>query len=344
MNLALPYNPVQTSNRSVVVSFARGLAILTIVFYHIVQKVSLPPLVFKAILLGGSGIYVYLFLSGYGLALSTQTNWQVFWEKRFFKVILPYYIAVTLIFSVNLLVPLYKTEGWPEYLSHLLLYKMVINRYTRNLGEHLWFVSTIIQFYLVMPLLSGWQNRARPVVFVSSAILISLVYSIAITMFDVAHLRIWYSSFVQYLGVYCLGMALARNGRLSEWVSRPWYVYVATGSICLLLVLLMDRYFGQAGGVFNDYFVFAAYSSLVVLMYKLSSTFRWLRQFVLWVEPFSYSLYLTHMLIFSLYRYATAYRPIDLPDVLLIVMLAIGSALLFQQVINWLIPRLLPQA
>lgn len=337
--LSTPHPRSLPGNRQPFVSFARGFAILTIVAYHILQKASLPPLLFKGILLGGAGIYVYLFLSGYGLALSTSARQGQFWRKRFGKVLLPYYVAVTLIFVINSFIPLYRTDGWQEYLSHLLLYKMFINEYTRNLGEHLWFVSTIIQFYLVLPLLMSWEARSRTVYFLIGILAVSLLYSVLISWLGVAHLRIWYSFFLQYVWVYGLGIVAARRNWLAGWINRPWYVYacLAVGSVAV--VLAIEHWIGSAGSVFNDYFMFMGYGSLLVLAYQLSQNWQRLSQFVLWIELYSYSLYLIHMLVFRMYGYTIDYRSLWLPEVLLIGSLAVGAAFVFQKGTDWLLQR-----
>lgn len=329
--------------RRVFVSFARGFAILTIVVYHLLQQLALPNIILKMVLLGGAGIYVYLLMSGYGLSRREAINWPQFWRQRFLNTLLPYYVAVTLIFGLNILIPLYKTDGWREYLSHIFLYKMFINSYTRNLGEHFWFISTIIQFYILLPLLLRWQAQSTTRVFLGGSLLISIGFSVLISALGVDHLRIWYSFCLQYLWIYCLGMEAARRDWLDDWISRPWYVYAGYVIGCLAVVLAIDAWAGSAGSIFNDYFMFGAYGSLLVIVYLISLRWKMISQFVLWIEKFSYSLYLTHMLVARLYSYLTGYRPLLLVEVLLILGLAIGVALVFQRVIDALFRRRLVQ-
>lgn len=332
--------PLSVSSRQPVISFARGVAIISIIGYHFLKQLNLPAPVQKIIVLGGAGIYVFFLISAYGLTSSKHTNWRIFWRKRYEKVLLPYYLAVTLIFGLNCVIPLYKTDGWWEYMSHILLYKMFINNYDCNLGEYLWFVSTIVQFYLVMPWLVRWQQRSRPLVFVGSALVISLLYNAGIMLLGVDHLRGWYSSFIQYLWIYAIGMMLARNGRLSYWVNRPWYIYLITCSVGVITVLALAEWLGRVGRVFNDYFMFMAYGSLVMLIYQLSVKGVWLQRLVLWIESFSYSLYLIHILVFRLYVYEVANRPLIGMDIIIIGGLSIGGALLFQRCTDETIKRL----
>lgn len=138
--------------RDIFINFARGFSILTIVLYHYLGLIPLPNLVAKAATLGGSGVHIFLFVSGYGLSLSAYKGWWIFIKRKFIKVLLPYYIGISLIFIINLYFHIYK-EGIDELLSHLFLYKMFFNGYTRSFGGQFWFISTIIQLYLAFPLL-----------------------------------------------------------------------------------------------------------------------------------------------------------------------------------------------
>ncbi len=292
---------------------------------------SLPPVLGLAVSLGGSGIFVYFFFSGYGLARSSASNWLTFWRKRFIKVLVPYYVALVLIFAVIRFVPIYSVDGLTEYLSHFLLYKMFFLWYTRNLGEHLWFVSTIVQFYLALPLLLRWQSRVRPGRFILGVFLTSLAYSSLIVWLGVDWQRIWFSFFLQYVWVYGLGMAVSRESWLAAWIARPWFIYVGLAALAGVVVILLARYFGSLSGLFNDYFMFLVYASALVLLYRLSCVWTPFQRFIRWVESFSYSLYLTHILVFDLYRYFLHGRALLVLDVLIIALLAVGVAIVFQK-------------
>lgn len=335
------YSVPPVSKRQEFIAFARGFAILTIVLYHLLPKLPLPGLLLKAVSLGGSGIYIYFFVSGYGLSLSSTTDWLTFFRRRFAKVLLPYYVAVTLIFIVTLFVPIYRTDGWAEYLSHIVLYKMVNNSYTRNLDEYLWFVSTIIQFYLIVPLLSRWTDRMSAVQVVVLSITISLLYSLLITELGVAYMRVWYSFVLQYLWLFMLGIVSARSKRLplSVLITQAWYVYAIVGALSLLGVLLLDHFFGRAGSVFNDYFLFTGYASLLVLCYQISRYGTFIGRFIQWIESFSYGLYLIHMPVYRLYMYATGGGSPGWRDLPFIFLFIFSVAILFQRlIINRLTP------
>ena len=54
------------------IDFLKGFAIFTIVIYHALQRVDLNPMMQNAIKLGGTGVHLFLLISGLGLYLSHQ--------------------------------------------------------------------------------------------------------------------------------------------------------------------------------------------------------------------------------------------------------------------------------
>lgn len=137
-----------------VVDFLRGFSIFTIVLMHLVQSYPLPGFLMKATSFGGAGVHVFIFCSGFGLYLSSLHKPLVygnFLKRRFSKVYIPYVLVVlisALYFGIvcgqNVLMPL---------LGSVFLFKMFVPSLEHVFGGQMWFVSTIIQFYLFWPLI-----------------------------------------------------------------------------------------------------------------------------------------------------------------------------------------------
>ena len=136
-----------------IVDFWRGFSIFTIVLMHLVQSYPIGNLLMKASSFGGAGVHVFILCSGFGLYLSylkKPVGYRDFLRRRFGKVWIPYIVAV-LLWSIWLLI----AEGvFPlrEVLSHVLLYKMFSTELDISVCYPYWFISTIIQFYFVWPL------------------------------------------------------------------------------------------------------------------------------------------------------------------------------------------------
>ena len=142
-------------NKIEVIDFIKGYSILSIVLFHYCQRLHLPSLLSKAINFGGTGIHTFLFASGFGLFLShlpKPLGYGDFLKKRFTKIYIPYIIIVTLSALISLVIPLYENT-WNNYFSHVFIYKMFDNHLIGTYGYQLWFISTIIQFYLLFPLI-----------------------------------------------------------------------------------------------------------------------------------------------------------------------------------------------
>jgi peptidoglycan/LPS O-acetylase OafA/YrhL len=305
----------------------------TIVLYHILQYVSLPSILARANLLGGAGIYIFLFASSYGLYFSKISSWTSFYIKRFKKVLVPYYVGITIIFLINFYVGIYP-NNFKAYLSHIFLYKMFFEYYTGSFGVHFWFVSTIIQFYLIYPILIKFAEQTKASRFLLISFGISFFYSILVYKLGLYNKRIWYSSVIQYLGIVMLGLAIAKQ----QWLPRLLKISVSRYALLFVLgicyTLAINLLMGAAGNVFNDYGMFMAYFSGCVILFVIGQHVPVIIRIMLWIESFSYSLYITHLFMFALYLKVLVKTKINLVEVPIVIALCILTAILFNKVVN----------
>lgn len=143
-----------------VVNFLRGFSIFAIVLMHLVQSYNLPSILMKASSLGGAGVHVFILCSGFGLYLSNtfkKLSYFQFLKRRFSKVYIPYIIVVlisALYYGIccnqNVLMPL---------LGSVFLFKMFVPSLEAAFGIQMWFISTIIQFYIFFPLIVRLFNK-----------------------------------------------------------------------------------------------------------------------------------------------------------------------------------------
>ncbi|GAB3295197.1 hypothetical protein GCM10027511_08770 [Hymenobacter humi] len=327
--------PAPAPERQAFISFARGLSMFSIVLYHFLLYVPLPPLLAKANQIGGAGIYIFLFASSYGLYYSRISSWKSFYLSRFKKVLFPYYIGITVIFIVNQFLALYP-EGWPAYLSHLFLYKMFYGPYMESFGPHFWFISTIVQFYLLWPLLRALDQRLPTPTLLAVCLAVSLLYSVLVFRLGVQQERIWCSSVIQYFWILALGMAAARH----NWIPRILQLGLLRHAVLLVVGLgmsvLVSVVFGPEANIFNDYFMFIGYFSGCVLLFLVGQQLSFIVRSMLWLNTFSYSLYIIHLFIFILYLKALAKTSISLMEVPVVMALCIVLALLFDKLVSQL--------
>lgn len=108
----------------------------------------------------------FLFLSGLKLFMrpAEDFSYRRFWRSRLLRIVLPYLLWV-LIYYIYFVARGY----FPFRVVDLLRYAVV-----GDLSAHFYFVVTILQFYLLMPLWRWMVKRADPTVAVVFALLISL--------------------------------------------------------------------------------------------------------------------------------------------------------------------------
>ncbi|MGC8864992.1 MAG: acyltransferase [Bacteroidales bacterium] len=287
------------------IDFARALAILGIALYHYLMPLNSERWFQLAITFGGTGIHLFFFLSGYGLGLSRPLPALPFYRRRFVKVLGPYYLFVTFVFLLNLLIPIYPGQGWKDYLSHIFLYKMFFEHHMVSFGFHLWFMSTLIQLYLLFPLLRRLVSGDKGEIWVVFFAMLALAYNLLIIKLHHASHRTWNSFFPAYLWEFALGvwLGLRKDERIFQ-LSGP--KALALGLSGLVGMALMTFLIGQAGRLLNDLFAFMAIMGVVVFIYNLTKILTPLKgiyRFLVLSGPYSYEFYLVHYLGFSVLKY-----------------------------------------
>lgn len=279
-----------------VIDFLRGFSIFTIVLMHLLQSYPISPFLMVASSFGGAGVHVFILCSGFGLYLSylnkTLTYTQ-FLKRRFLKVYLPYIIIIL----VSALIPFYNTSSDKllQILSHIFLFKMFFNDLENSFGGQMWFVSTIIQFYLIWPLLLKLFNKSTGVIY---ALLISMLWATIVAMLGKSDVRVWNSFFLQYLWEFVLGMYLAKCYKLNSEIVNllNFKILVPVCMICVAFTGLA----GLKGGIwklYNDIPSMIGYLFILLIIYKLHV--KPINGLFVFTNKISYEWYLVHMLVFG---------------------------------------------
>ena len=312
-----------------IVNFLRGYSIFTIVLMHLVQSYPLPSWLMKATSFGGAGVHVFILCSGFGLYLSylnKPLKYKDFLLKRFGRIYWPMAILclVTAVWMLYI-----GEEIWMPLLGNLFLFKMFVPELECSMGGHMWFISTIIQFYLVWPIivklinvkLGGWL-----------ALAISLSWATTVYMIGCAEERVWNSFFLQYLWEFCLGMKLAGlyHKRPEALTVLKWKFLIPVCMVAVVLTGLM----GVAGfpwKLYNDIPSLIGYASMALIVYKTGITC--INAFFCHTNKFSYEWYLVHILVFQIVKHFAGGRIPTLLEMTICILIsyvaAIGYARLF---------------
>lgn len=326
------------------IDFAKGFSILTIVFYHYLQR-SATGIMANAIELGGSGVHLFLILSGFGLCLSSGSfSALAFYKRRFIKVLIPYYIYVTFLFILNQFIVFFPTGDLYAYLGHIFWYKMFDKAILGSFTYPLWFLSVIIQFYLFFPLLFLLKQRLGSRFFVALTTGISVLYWIAVLLLGQEANPVFTHFFLQYLWEFCLGMVLAdlytQKGYRFWQQKLPVSAVAAIVGIGLMGVLALKG--GRAGSLLNDFPAAIGYTALVICFYTICLKIGpFLIRCFKAVGRISYELYLVHpfvAIVVVKVLYNQAQLRLTYTESLLIAPVALLAAALY----SLLMARILP--
>lgn len=322
--------------------FAKGYAMLGIILFHAFQKLPLPAFFQKAIMFGGSGVHLFFLLSGFGLVLSRPLPLWAFYRRRMVKVWLPYSLALSLSLGAAMVWHIFP-DRWAAWLAGVCLYQMFIEAYVQSFGGHFWFMSAIIQFYLLFPLLSWLLARQGPKRFFLTALACSLFWWLLVSLMGKAGFRSWNSFFLQFLWEFALGMALAAayGNRGAFFIkgafwrySTGWYA--ASGLFFSVLMIVMILKMGEAGRIFNDIPAMIGYSGICLLVFRLlENRFRLLVDWFCRLGRLSFSIYLTHVLVLEFLLQVA-----HIPPSPMLLLCFIPLALLFAAGFDWLSKRL----
>ena len=248
--------------------------------------------------MGGTGVHTFILISGFGLYLSQQRkklNFSEFIKKRFTKIYLPYILIVTLSAVIGLFIPIFKNSLY-AFLGHVFLYKMFDKNIIASYGYQLWFISTIIQFYLIFNLLSYLKSKTSSIVFLSIGLFVSLSWITIVLLLGKEDYGNWTRCCFQFLWEFMLGMVLAeifvRRGELPKL--KPVYL-ILVAIVGFVLYGLLALKMGNVGKMLNDIPALFGYTSLAILIYQCN--IKIINRFFIFTGLISYSLYLTHVLI-----------------------------------------------
>ncbi len=283
------------------ITFARSYAMVTIVLMHIFMQTSKNDLFQKVISFGGSGVHIFFFLSGFCLMLGSYTNFQAFYRKRFFKIIVPYWIAVSVLFiAKHLLVPNGAVDSWYAYFGHIFLYKMFDERIFYSIGYEFWFLSPLLQFYLLFPIIRALTDKMKS----SVLIIVSLSFSVIWWVCEIAFG--WSSNgplsecFIHYLWEFSIGLALARMYKEKGFLfwNMPARGAVIMFVVGYLSVIMLSSVQGQVFRTINDVPLAIGYFGVLVLVYKVSKKLvKPIHDIMINIGELSYYFYLLHGLV-----------------------------------------------
>jgi peptidoglycan/LPS O-acetylase OafA/YrhL len=146
-----------------------------------------------------------------------------------------------------------------------------------SFGYHLWFISTILQFYLLFPFLIQIKNKLGIRRFAVASLISSVCYWIVITFLNFSDQRISNSSSIQFLWEFNLGIIysdLYLEKKIKIWKTNNYtLITCAVFGIAMMGILAVKG--GSIGKVFNDIPAAIGFLCISLLIYNiLKNTLR----------------------------------------------------------------------
>lgn len=331
-------------------NLGKGIAVLLLLFHHLFfnnpdqynSYVSLiwignVPLVCKIADLCKVCVYIFLLLSGYGLYKSYQIKNNSGGElkrgflpltvNRITKLLLPFmfifilFVPIGFFFGRN---PLHIYQG--SFLNFILDFLGIAQVFaTPTMNETWWYMSVILAFYLLFPLLYKWILKKHIFVwimlFCSAALLLVPFYKIL---------------FLYYLKIYffpfCFGICMAEFD-LFERFRQKLQGKGKMVCISLLLVFLTGVLTYFKAVIFASFFAFA----ILLFSYSVFTKNGVLGRFLGFAGKHSGNIFMFHTFIYSYYFHDFIYwfqYPVLIFAVLFIVCMLIS--ILLERIKNWI--------
>lgn len=257
------------SRRERIVEFdiLRSMSILLLFFHHSnAYELGLlgHPLAPLRPFVGTFVLGAFVFVAGY-LSIRAQEDLRGFLRSRISRVYLPYVVAL-LSFIVILGVRL----SARELVIHLLGLQMVLAPRLSHPIDTLWFVGMILPFYVLFGIAARYVKHVLYLVL--CLVLCTAALVLVRTRLGLVEDRIFY-----YLGVYAVGLILAKTGRLQALTSPRWFPIKA--AVWVLGIGLLTMYSDHyrtilSPGLVLSIAVFVLASILLVLSVARLPTIR----------------------------------------------------------------------
>lgn len=310
----------------------KGFAMLAIILAHIGYfLVSDHRFLFPFSILAGVGVDLFLFLSGFGLALSALRKKlppKAFYLRHIPKLYIPFWIVLAVLFVADFLL-LSNTYPWMYVLQSFAGFFPHANLFT-DINSPLWYFTFILFFYLIFPILFLKQRPLLSALLMYGAVK-GIMFLHLPVLNNVEHLYLLHTI------AFPLGVAVA--GLYQRHTKERQYLeeQIKKVSMWILIPSMMIL-----GGIFSYFAYFSGVGTSTQQYISLLLTLLLLILFIL--KPFrislfyllgiySYELYLMHWPLMSRYDILYSHLPAWLATILYIPLLLGLSWLLHKLII-----------
>jgi peptidoglycan/LPS O-acetylase OafA/YrhL len=285
----------------------KGIAILMVVFSHIGYFLSTDSrFLYPYSIDAGVGVNIFLFLSGYGLAISALTKGisvKDFYKRKFPGIYIPMWIVLTLVFLLDaLIIKKYYNAGY--ILKSLVGFFPSADIYN-DVDSPLWYFTFIIGYYLMFPIIFKPKRPILSAVFLLFVSLVIFFVKLPIAV-DVQNLyKLHIMPFPLGIGLAVLlkqKPIIAEYKRLADKIDPYQRVLTIFRYTIIVICIVVFLYTSFVSGVGKGVVIEQSFGTLTALCVILISLLKKTKSVLLeLLGLYSYEIYLFHWPF--LYRY-----------------------------------------
>lgn len=304
-------------------NFAKGIAILFLLFHHLFYlspKMGFmlstgKTLEFYIATVMKVCVAMFLVLSGYGVYESTKgkaIKYFSFMKKNLIKILFNYWFIWLLFVPVGFLIiggdfftKVYKQDIIQNLLINLTgMQKMFM---TPSILDTWWFVSLIITFYALFPVLRFLIDKSHitaGLTLAGSFLLMFFADDLYNTYFNTAFLALWLFPFT--FGIFCAkyNLFVKFQGLFEnkDIQSKAINLVLLSAIIGLLVYQRLFGTFKIFGTTFKDIYIDGILSFFIIALgYQFLSKIKYVKEFGIFMGKHSFNIFLFHSFIYHLY-------------------------------------------
>lgn len=270
---------------SLKINTIRVISMFLIVLCHYFQFFNIPLAYWCNV-----GVQIFFLISGILYGSKDIDNWKKFWKNKFLKIVLPYYIVVTIMFIINLITK--KELNIISYVFYLLFGQAFNSEIRLTSLSHLWFVSYIMLFYLILHILPKIDiSNKKNFYFTFFSIITGLQ---VLQMINVININISYVFL--FIGGYYFSRRIIKYKKNINLKN----VFVIASIICTIGIpvqLVLEKY-QFSGIIYKLYIIYVDYIHallgiiILLLLMKILPSIQ--NRLIDYLGKISYAVYLVH--------------------------------------------------
>lgn len=238
------------------------------------------------------GVQIFFILSGVLYGCKDIKDYKKFWKNKFFKLYLPYIVVVLIFFTFNLIL-----HANQMGIMDLFYYITTTQAFTHNVEPiaHLWFMSYIFLFYLILPVLEKFDFSKDKYFYIK---LILIIIGLQLLQFtNVINVNI------TYLALFMLGYYFSRRKFKHNIKSDNYKLLCGLfGLICIVGIPVqlyletwdLEGVLLKFFNIYHDYIHGFLGITLVLLMLKVLPDIK--NKVIDYLSGLSFHIYLVHQI------------------------------------------------